>query len=530
MRTIPTKRSPLPTVGYYLVITFYLLVQLDHHQLPAAEQNLQDPRRLGSSNSSPIGWPTDFMWGAATASYQVEGAWKTDGRGMTIWDTFSHTPNKTAGGATGDVADDHYNRFMEDIDRLASLGMKAYRFSIAWSRIMPTGRHPVNPLGIKHYNQVIDYLTKKGITPFVTLFHWDLPEGLEAEGGWLNPQSALWFAAYADVCFANFGNRVKHWVTINEPHSVSLLGYGSGVNAPGRCSDRTRCKQGDTWTEPYVVTHNLLRGHAFAVDIYRRKYQPAQHGVIGIVLDVMYSEPLTNSTEDVEAAERDMVFQCGWFADPIWTGDYPQVMKQRVGARLPKFSEEEKRLLRGSHDYFGLNHYTSWYVANAKTPTGLGYWYDEGVTTTHQRNGVPIGPQAASDWLYVVPWGVRKVLNWVSERYGRTPIYITENGVDEPNETAIPLPRVLNDTFRVDYYKSYLEEIRAAVVKDGVDLRGYLTWSLLDNFEWADGYTKRFGIHYVDYENGLRRYEKASAAYLRSYIASVTKDLNELIN
>lgn len=253
---------------------------------------------------SPLEGP--FMWGTATASYQIEGAVKEDGRLPSVWDEFSHIPGKTANGDNGDVADDNYHRIDEDVALLTSMGLNAYRFSISWSRILPHGDdRVVNQAGIDHYNHVIDSLIKANITPLVTLFHWDTPLALEHKyEGWLSPSIEHDFAHYADVCFQHFGDRVKHWITLNEPLTVAFNGYCTGEHAPGRCSDRTKCTRGNSATEPYIAAHNMLNAHAAAVEVYRNKYQVKQDGVIGITLNTDFSYPMTNSTEDAAASER----------------------------------------------------------------------------------------------------------------------------------------------------------------------------------------------------------------------------------
>lgn len=246
-----------------------------------------------------------FLWGSATAAYQVEGAYQEDGRGLSVWDTFSHVAGKTANGDTGDVADDNYHRFREDIQLIKKMGLNAYRFSISWTRLFPSGEGALNTAGVAHYNQVIDALIEAGITPLVTLFHWDTPLALEEKYlGWLSPEIETPFANYADACFAAFGDRVKHWITLNEPLTVALCGYNVGVHAPGRCSDRSRCAAGNSSTEPYIAAHNMLNAHAAAVEVYRTKYQAKQKGVIGITLNTDFGYPLTDSAEDKAAAVR----------------------------------------------------------------------------------------------------------------------------------------------------------------------------------------------------------------------------------
>eukprot|EP01121_Diplochlamys_sp_Union-15-3_P013607 TRINITY_DN4252_c0_g1_i1.p1 TRINITY_DN4252_c0_g1~~TRINITY_DN4252_c0_g1_i1.p1 ORF type:complete len:506 (-),score=89.67 TRINITY_DN4252_c0_g1_i1:15-1490(-) len=474
-------------------------------------------------SASPF--PPGFAFGTATASYQVEGAFNVD-RGLSIWDVFSHTPGKTHNGDTGDVADDSYHKYPEDIALMKEMGIKHYRFSISWNRIFLNGVPPLNQPGVDHYNKLINSLLAAGIEPFVTLYHWDLPNNLSvAEGGWLSETIVERFVTYADACFAAFGDRVKRWITFNEPLSFSTLGYGSGIHAPGRCSDRTICPEGDSKTEPYIVSHNVLRAHAHTVNLYRQKYSN-QKGIIGITLNCDWTVPLTQSAADQEAAERHLIWQLSWYADPIFFGDYPEIMKQYVGSRLPTFTAQEKQLLKGSHDYFGLNHYTSVFAAAPQSPivnsTG---WNDDqrSITSYTDKEGKLIGPAADSPWLHVVPYGIQKMLEWVSTRYGKPPIYITENGVDVPGESSLPLEQAINDTFRRDFYRDYLTFVGQAI-QNGVDVRGYFAWSLMDNFEWADGYNKRFGLHYVDYKSpDLKRYDTTSSRWFADFIKNNEK-------
>ncbi|EWM27607.1 glycosyl hydrolase family 1 [Nannochloropsis gaditana] len=489
---------------------------------------------VSADSSAP--YPSDFAWGAATAAYQVEGAYNTDGRGMSIWDTFSHIPGKTANGDTGDVADDSYHRYEEDIKLAVEMGITHYRMSISWPRIMPNGKLPLNPKGVAFYNDVINTLLAHNIEPFVTLYHWDLPQALandsagQSEGdklfgkGWLEASVADDFVTYAEACFLQFGDRVSNWLTFNEPLTFVNLGYGSGTHAPGRCSG---CSLGgDSATEPYIAAHNVLRAHGKAVARYRQLKAMAPSmldGKIGITLNCDWGEPFTSSKDDEEAATRFLEFQLAWYADPVFFGTYPASMVAAVGDRLPKFTAEEAAQLKGSWDFFGLNHYTSKYVKKPDYPAplpGMGTsWYADAHTTQTDTSidGILIGPLGDSSWLHVVPWGFRKMLNWVAERYGNPGIYVTENGCDVPNESKMSLAEALDDKFRVDFYRGYLSNM-AEAMKDGVKVKGYFAWSLLDNFEWADGYSKRFGLHYVDYSDNLKRYKKSSAKWYHDYI------------
>eukprot|EP00823_Brevimastigomonas_motovehiculus_P009090 TRINITY_DN8771_c0_g1_i1.p1 TRINITY_DN8771_c0_g1~~TRINITY_DN8771_c0_g1_i1.p1 ORF type:complete len:556 (+),score=134.51 TRINITY_DN8771_c0_g1_i1:75-1742(+) len=481
---------------------------------------------LSSSSSSSdrlLRFPIGFEFGSATASYQVEGAAYEDGRGLSIWDTFSHTPGKVANNDTGDVSDDHYHKYLQDIQLMKKMNVTFYRFSIAPSRILPTGELPVNQKGIDFYNRLIDGLLEQGIKPFVTLYHWDLQNDLhEKYGGWLNRSSVGYFTLYADACFAAFGDRVQRWLTFNEPWTFAYQGYGNGVNAPGRCSDRNRCDAGDSLTEPYIVAHNVLLAHAYTVQTYRQKYQQKQKGEIGMTLNCDFGIPLNpHNASDVAATQRYLEFFLGWYADPLYFGDYPASMRAIVGDRLPRFSEEESRLLQDSKDFFGINSYTTTYVYDQPNPidTEPGWITDMHLGRTYYRDGKPIGPRADSSWLYVYPPGIGALLRWIDSRYHRPIIFVTENGCDVPDESLIPMEQALNDTFRIDYYRGYLTHVLDAL-NDGVDVRGYTMWSLLDNFEWADGYSKRFGLHYVDYNDPeLKRYAKASVGFLSDVIA-----------
>jgi len=445
-------------------------------------------------------FPDDFTWGTATASYQIEGGWQEGGKGLSIWDAFTHTPGKIVDGKTGDVTCDHYNRYKEDVALMSRMGLKAYRLSIAWPRIQPTGRGKPNPDGIRFYSNLIDSLLEHDIVPWVTLYHWDLPLALQLElDGWLNPEIAEHFRTYAEICFEHFGDRVKNWITFNEAWVVSILGYGQGVFAPGRTST----------AEPYLAAHNLLRAHGMAVDSYRQKFQADQKGIIGITNNCDWREPLTDSEKDKEAAQRALEFYLGWFADPIYFGDYPEVMRERVADRLPTFSPDDVARIKGSNDFFGLNTYTTMYASHAEpgellkvTPYGNGGIsedQDVNLTTNESWEKTTLG------WA-IVPWGVRKLLHWIDKRYGQPEIVITENGCALDDRVV---GGVVKDQKRIDFVEGYVSECHTAI-QEGVKLKGYFLWTFLDNFEWASGFTKRFGIHYTDFRTG-QRIPKASA-------------------
>jgi beta-galactosidase len=453
-------------------------------------------------------FPDHFLWGSATSSYQIEGAVREGGRAPSIIDAMCQTPGKVLNGDTGDIACDHYHHYEADVKRMKELGLQAYRFSIAWPRIQPDGKGAPNPEGIAFYNNLINCLLDHGIQPWVTLYHWDLPLALQIEhDGWLNRSIVDRFGEYARICFEQFGDRVKNWITLNEPWCSAVLGHGLGTLAPNRI-DRD---------EPYIAAHHLILAHAKAVEVYRTRFAD-QKGVIGITNNCDFRYPLTDSAADRAAAERSMEFFLGWFADPIWKGDYPAVMRERLGDRLPRFSEEERKMVLGSSDFFGLNHYTTMYASEPEPEQKLeanvagngGMIDDQGV---HLCND-PAWKKTHMDWA-IVPDGCREMLKWIDKRYDHPIIYITENGcaLDEPDhETGV------NDSGRVDFFSGYIGQCRNAIAA-GVDLRGYFAWSFMDNFEWSWGYGRRFGICRVDYET-LERTPKQSARWYSQVIAS----------
>ncbi|GLT57777.1 hypothetical protein SLA2020_307260 [Shorea laevis] len=493
-----------------------------HHQvfLLIGLQLLQISDALNRSS-----FPDGFLFGTASSAYQYEGGAREGGRGPSIWDTFTHKyPGKISDGSNGDVAIDSYHRYKEDVGIMKEIGLDAYRFSISWSRILPKGHlnGGVNNEGIKYYNNLINELISNGIEPFVTLFHFDLPQTLEDEyGGFLSPMIIDDFRDYADVCFETFGDRVKHWITLNEPGGFGIGGYAMGVAPPGRCSSwlKMDCSGGDSATEPYVVSHHQLLAHAAAVNLYKQKYQAIQKGVIGITLVSPWFVPLSNATRDKNAAKRQLDFNMGWFLDPITRGEYPHSMQSLVGNRLPKFSIVQSEMVRGSFDFLGLNYYTAFYAAYAPKPNAArpSYMTDSRANISDDRNGIPIGPKGASPWLNVLPKGIRNLLLYIQDKYNDPLIYITENGIDQMNNATLSLKESLNDYMRILYYHKHLSFLQSAI-QDGVKVKGYFAWSLLDNFEWSSGYTKRFGINFVDYKDGLKRYPKRSANWFKNFL------------
>ncbi|KIJ64974.1 glycoside hydrolase family 1 protein [Hydnomerulius pinastri MD-312] len=457
----------------------------------------------------------DFIWGFATASFQIEGSTDVDGRGKSIWDDFSKQPGKTMDGRDGDVATDSYRLWKEDIALLAQYGVKSYRFSVSWSRVIPLGgrNDPVNPKGIQFYSNLIDALLENGIVPFVTLYHWDLPQALhDRYGGWLNKDEIVQdYVRYAKVCFESFGDRVKHWLTMNEPWCISILGYGRGVFAPGRSSDRERSPEGNSSTEPWIVGHSVILAHAYAVKLYREEFKASQGGQIGITLNGDWAMPYDDSPQNVEAAQHALDVAIGWFADPIYLGHYPDYMKQMLRERLPEFTPEELAVVKGSSDFYGMNTYTT----NLCRAGGDDEFQGFVEYTFIRPDGTQLGTQAHCAWLQDYPQGFRDLLNYLWKRY-KLPIYVTENGFAVKDENSKPIEEALQDNDRVNYFKGTTSALKAAVLEDGVDVRAYFPWSFVDNFEWQACllyHHRIFGVTYVDYET-QKRYPKESAKFL----------------
>uniref|UniRef100_A0A804R354 Beta-glucosidase 11 n=1 Tax=Zea mays TaxID=4577 RepID=A0A804R354_MAIZE len=436
---------------------------------------------------------------------------------------------------TGDVAADQYHHYKEDVKLMHDMGLDAYRFSIAWSRLIPDGRGAVNPKGLEYYNSLIDELLRYGIQPHVTIYHFDLPQALQDEyNGLLSPRIIDDFTAYADVCFRSFGDRVKHWITVNEPNIEPIGGYDQGYLPPRRCSYPfglgVTCTHGNSTTEPYAVAHHLLLAHASAVSLYRRKYQGEQGGRIGLTLLAWWYEPATQKPEDVEAAARANDFSLGWFMHPLVYGDYPPVMKRNVGARLPSLTARDSAMVRGSLDFVGINQYGAILVEAdlGQLDRDLRDYYGDMATnfvTVPFESTVTRNQQVPRLGLrnHEAPWALSKLLEHLQTHYGNPPVMIHENGAGhEPDPSGGFL---YDDEFRAHFLRVYVEAALASV-RNGSDLRGYFVWSFMDVFEFLFSYRFRFGLYGVDFAADNRtRYARRSARWYAGFLRGGGGDL-----
>jgi len=445
---------------------------------------------MSEPTSDLLRFPEGFLWGAATSAYQIEGSPLADGAGASIWHRFAHTPGLTTNGDTGDVACDHYRRYLDDVALMRELGLTSYRFSVAWSRVLPDGRGRLNAAGLGFYDRLVDALLAAGIRPCATLYHWDLPAALDDRGGWLNPDVAHWFADYARTMFAALDDRVPLWTTLNEPWVVMDGGYLHGGLAPGHRN----------LFEAPRVTHNLLRAHGAAVDAYRA--EGAHH--IGLVVNLEPKYAATDGAEDAAATRRADAYMNRHYLDPVFLGRYPDELPEIFGDAWPEFPTDDMALIARPIDFLGVNYYTR-------------------SVTTDDASVVPLRARrlrqerhthTTMDWE-VYPDGLTDVLTWVAARYGNPPLYVTENGAAFYDPPAVD-GTTIEDPLRVAYIRAHVRAVRRAIA-DGVDVRGYFAWSLLDNYEWNHGYTQRFGIVHVDFLT-QRRTPKASARFYADVI------------
>jgi beta-glucosidase len=430
-------------------------------------------------------FPDRFVWGAATAAYQIEGAWNADGKGESIWDRFSHTPGRVANGDSGDQACDHYRRYAEDIALMRALGLKAYRFSISWPRVLPAGRGRINPAGLDFYDRLVDGLLGANIEPYPTLYHWDLPQALHEQGGWLRRETCAAFADYAALMARRLGDRVRTWTTFNEPAVIAGHGYWSGEHAPGIQDPKAALQAG----------HHLLVAHGLAAQALR-SIDPRL--AVGIVLNLWPAEPASPAAADVAAAEQAWLTGETWFLHPLLHACYHPAHLDFMGADAPPILDGDLALAAQRLDFLGVNYYTRKVVSAQGTTARI-------AGSEYTEMGWEVHPPA-----------LRGLLNRLQGEYRLPPVYITENGAAFPDQVG-PDGQV-HDPRRLEYLRQHLSQIRLAM-QDGVDVAGYFVWSLLDNFEWAHGYSKRFGVVYVDYTT-QRRTIKDSGHYYRQVIAA----------
>ncbi len=433
-------------------------------------------------------FPENFLWGAATSSYQIEGAWNLDGKGESIWDRFSHKLYMVENGDNGDQAADHYHRMVDDVALMKSLGLKGYRFSISWPRVLPEGRGATNPRGLDFYDRLVDQLLAAGIQPNATLNHWDFPQALQEQGGWLNRDSTDWFSDYARLMFDRLGDRVPYWVTHNEPWVVAFLGFQMGIFAPGIH---------DT-SAAFQVTHHLLLSHGKVVKIFREGGYPGQ---IGLVLNLGSLEPDSDDEADLAACRRLHQEFYNLYLDPVYKGEYPAEMMDWIGYHQPKIQPGDLQTINQPIDFLGVNYYSTERISYSITGGPL------------KVGGQPV---SASGWgrtsmgWGINPPGLGAVLTDLKENFGNPPVFITENGTaleDIPDENGC-----VADWGRVNYLRAHLHEVHKSIQK-GANVKGYYTWSLMDNFEWSSGYRPRFGIVRVDYDTLVRTPKQSALWY-----------------
>ena len=441
-------------------------------------------------------FPADFVWGVATSAFQIEGAYEADGRSFSIWDTFCRTPGKVHNGDTGDVACDHYHLWERDLDLIKRLGVNAYRFSVAWPRVVPEGRGAVNEKGLDFYDRLVDGLLARGLKPYCTLYHWDLPQVLEDKGGWVVRDTAYAFADYAEEVVKRLGDRVASYATLNEPWCSAYLGYGNGHHAPGYSDQKMSL----------AATHHLLLAHGLALPRMRQRAPKAEHG---IVLNLAQVYPETESAEDAAAAERFDMLNNLLYLDPLFKGRYPQELVDNLGALIPEIHEGDLKTIAAPLDFLGENYYTPSFVA-----------FEPASEWPHVRPVEhPDAEKTAMGWE-VRPKGLSDMLVRLHDDY-KLPLYVTENGAAYSDPEHLSGNEV-HDAERRSYYQRHVKAVQEALTQ-GAEVRGYFAWSLLDNFEWAFGYDKRFGIVHVDFDT-QKRTLKDSAKWYREFVGQQRKE------
>ena len=453
-------------------------------------------------NTEMLTFPSNFIWGAATAAYQIEGACAADGKGESIWDRFTRKPGAIYEGHTGDIACDHYHRYLEDVSLMAKLALKSYRFSISWPRIFPAGKGRLNEKGLDFYNKLTDALLMKNIDPCVTLYHWDLPQALEDVGGWLNRDVAYYFRDFAGELSLRLGDRVNRWITHNEPAVTAFLGYYTGELAPG-IKDLKKALTG---------AHHLLLSHGLAVPVVRENLQPA--GEIGITLNLTPAYPFSDSPEDVAAACRFFDRHFGWFLEPLYRGRYPQELLERYQSLklLPPLNEDDLKMVTAPTDFLGVNYYTRGLI---RYMPGNNLWDFEEIRPADADH-------TEMDWE-IFPTGLYDLLHDLHQTYQPPKMYITENGAAFADKVSAD--GKVHDSNRIDYLRAHLTQAHRAI-SDGIPLAGYYLWTLMDNFEWSHGYSKRFGMVYTRYEQQERLF-KDSAFWYREVIEQNGIALNQ---
>ncbi|XP_046748528.1 myrosinase 1-like isoform X1 [Diprion similis] len=446
--------------------------------------------RISCCDVVKLTFPSGFRVGTASASYQVEGAWNVSDKGENVWDHWTHNhPELITDGRNGDVACNSYYKYKEDVALIKQIGFDYYRFSVSWSRVLPTGfANVISEDGLQYYKNLTAELVANGIEPVVTIYHWDHPQVIEDMGGWTNELIVDWFVDYARILFEALGDSVKRWITINEPDTFCESGYEGTTKAPGKVI---------SGIGKYLCGHNVLKAHAKTYRLYDEEFRESQQGEVSIVLAL--SSFIATNSSDTESVETAFQFNCGWMAHPLYFGDYPEIMKTRVAlvseyqgyprSRLPEFSDEWIAIINGTNDYFGVNHYSANLVYPDPAEELGVYRIDSGVIRTIDFSW----PATASNWFYVYPPGFGVLLRWIRDEYNNPPVWITENGYSDSGQ--------LDDYDRISYYYDYIREMLIALKRDGCNVEAYTVWSILDNFEWHAGYTERFGITHVEFDD-----------------------------
>nr|VDD46974.1 unnamed protein product [Brassica oleracea] len=480
-----------------------------------------------STKLSRASFPEGFLFGTATAAYQVEGAVNETCRGPALWDIYCKRYPEKCKNDNGDVAVDFFHRYKEDIQLMKNLNTDAFRLSIAWTRIFPHGRKEkgVSQAGVQFYHDVIDELLRNGIVPFVTVFHWDTPQDLEDEyGGFLSERIVKDFREYADFVFQEYGDKVKHWITFNEPWVFAHAGYDVGKKAPGRCSDYVdpTCKGGRSGYEVYLVSHNLLNAHAEAFEAFTQ-CEKCKGGKVGLAHSPAWFEPHDfQDSQDGASIGRALDFMLGWHLDTTMYGDYPQIMKDIVGHRLPQFTAAQKAKLKNSAHFVGLNYYTSTFANHVENPDhSKPRWKQDSLISWEPKNSdkFTIGSTPSTGKLPVYARGFRSLLKYIKDKYANPEIMIMENGYGEDLGETDSVAVGIADHNRKYYLQRHLLSMNEAICIDKVNVTGYFIWSLLDNFEWNEGYKSRFGLYYIDFKNNLTRIEKESGKYYRDFLS-----------